>query len=62
MYRVTFLQIDHLTRRPRVLTVTTPLLAAAMTVHDALQLAGVHVRLWRDGAPIVPTVIEEPTS
>ena len=34
---------------PRMASICHPTLAVAKTVHDALALAGIHVRLWGPG-------------
>ncbi len=48
MYRITYLWMAA--SGPRVVSITHPDRQAAETLHDALRLAGVHVRLWdRDG-------------
>lgn len=51
MYRVTYLRITA--NGPEIVTVTHPNKAAAMAVHDALRMAGVHVRLWDKGSQLV---------
>lgn len=50
MYKVTFIRMTD--KGPKTLTVTSPNRQAAEIVHDALRLAGVHVRLW-DGNKIL---------
>ena len=44
MYRVTYIKL--MPGGPHLVTISHPNLAAAMTVYDALKIAGVHARLW----------------
>lgn len=44
MYRVSYIRLAA--GGPRLVSLSHPDLHTAMTLHDALRLAGVHVRLW----------------
>ncbi len=44
MYRITYIRLT--TRGTELVSLSHPNLDAAKTVHDALALSGVHVRMW----------------
>jgi len=51
MFRVTYIRVND--DGPELVTLTHPNKETAMTLHDALKLAGVHVRLWSRNSKLI---------